>query len=121
MSNNRNRRRRQNRATTGAVTSGPRAYTFTHKGKTYRMPDAHKAMEKVPAGVLIDMFTGDGKQAADAEMQLGMALIRAAASDLEPGAMAALREKNMVEFGRIIGAWMQSAGVDAGESARSSA
>lgn len=117
MSNNRNRRRKGRAANVAVATGGRKPYTFTHNGRTYRLPDAQAAMQKVPAGALIDAATGD---ANSAELQLGLAIIKAASADIDPDAMQALRQKNIYEFGAIIGGWMQSAGVDAGESASSS-
>lgn len=98
----------------GADTDAP--FTFRHEGRTYRLPSASDATDKMPAGHLIDALMSDDTELA--EMRLGIATLQAA--DVDPEAMAALRAMTLTEFTEVVGRWLRRGGVNAPESERSS-
>lgn len=87
---------------------GP-GYTFSHEGRTYRLPAV--TAEDIPAGAVIDALEAGGDLA---EVRLGLAVLKAV--DIEPEAMQALRSMPLGEFAPLIAAWLRGGGVDAGES-----
>lgn len=77
------------------------AYTFTVKGKTYTLPSAQKASEKVPGRFLRDAaLNGEEGQIA-----LGFATLEAAGADDE--AIEALYDLPTAKTLEHLGAWMQ--------------
>lgn len=117
MSNSNNRNRNGAQRARAAI-GQPDEFTFRHNGRAYSLPPARDAMAKVKAGVLIDLAIAGDDQAAD--MRMGMAILRAAAEDITPEAMTALRDMNIMDFGRTIGRWMRATGADPGKSEASS-
>lgn len=117
--NNRNRNGNRQRAQQARQAAGAHGgFTFHHRGRQHHLPPASEALAKVKADVLIDgALAGDY---SGTQMNLGMAMIAAVADDLDPAALAALRDKGLMEFGETIGRWMNESGAEPGKSADSS-
>lgn len=118
MSNNRNRTRSSGRRPVAVPAGVDGEFTFIHKGRSYTLPPASTVVKKVKASVLIDAAISGDKRSA--EMDMGLALIAAAADDITPQTLEALRDMDIMTFGCTIGAWMQQTGADTGKSVSSS-
>lgn len=89
-------------------------FTFTHQGKTYRLPEAtEETALAIPAELTMDALERPDDQLA--ETRLALAMLRAAKPS--DAAMAALRAMSTGDMVRTLGRWM---GDEPGESAGSS-
>lgn len=81
-------------------------YTFTHKGKKFRLPPPNEHAEDVPGGVTMDAIMRPDDEMA--QLRLAYAMLECAKPT--PAALSALREKTTKDMLGIVGEWMGESG-----------
>lgn len=85
-------------------------FTFKHQGKTYSLPSAQAAMERVEAGTFIDAIMSDDQMA---QVRLGLTLLLK--SGVSENVVAAIRSLPMARFTQLLNDWMNADGANPGE------
>lgn len=99
------------RVAAAATGAGP-DFTFSHEGKTYRLPNALAYAEVMTGGDLMDSVLDGDPQA---EIRMTFAALKAAKDDTDPEAWAAIRSKPALECVTLVSEWLEAARVSPGK------